>query len=800
MCSAARAGILISRSAQGLEFTDAASLLLNGKDRMLSLGGQPKATGALNKLPQVRSAAPLLKDHDSGVLAQYTSGKPEFVVPQSLPKGSPEDPAEVWKAARISYKQSSSDKAGTEVPVASFVAFLPGGIEELTRLCTDPRGLEILGGRDKTFPTQVELMAAVARKYASDPGIAPLEKYVEDALRTRYQGFESAAGGLELLDQGLKFAELSEAVYPASPEQEKLRRQLRERKGWLDRRVAILHALAAGAQWDSYLLAGRDFERYEAAFPEMLKQHTESLQASLQAHLKAAAARKQEGDYASAWREFRMAAARKPSDSALREEVMQAWTEYSRRAAMEQQSRRTRLSAGPQSTVERNLYFAAQNRQAKKLDDALKNVRDAEAVLKSSLPAGSFSTETLKALYARAEIFGAQDRIAEALDALDAYDLRAVDDERTAADKLRNQLLFTLGESLKTIKTRMQAAWSQSGFLEAGQLAYQGLRMKGDDPELLYYAGLAYAVHRQGSDARELLARYLDASDNLDANQLDRARVIRLLPTLAASPAAPPAGVPNWLSGWKVPSGAFYCPISLAFQPAIDRIDAGKLHETFEWNGERLNSVTPAIEGNAATGEKKIVFAYDDRVPQVVWASDDESARPPAPATGDATWQRSSAVLLNNPSIDPIAAQRLGGRNVALGIAFNRYFNPFVWEKIYYFRLTYDSEGRVARAQELTGGPQGNPGDQSLEFEWNGAQLTAIRGYQGKTRTYERTMQYQGGRLVSEEIQGQGKGSRIRYTYSGNRLLSAEASNDATLDNRNRKVAFRATSPSTLVK
>jgi len=97
-------------------------------------------------------------------------------------------------------------------------------------------------------------------------------------------------------------------------------------------------------------------------------------------------------------------------------------------------------------------------------------------------------------------------------------------------------------------------------------------------------------------------------------------------------------------------------------------------------------------------------------------------------------------------------------------------------------------------------GPTGAPAEQVLEFEWNGMQLTAIRGYLGKTKNYERTMQYEGGRLVSEEIQGQGKPSHIRYNYVADRLVSAEAATDATLDNRNRKVTFLGNSPSTLVK
>ena len=131
-------------------------------------------------------------------------------------------------------------------------------------------------------------------------------------------------------------------------------------------------------------------------------------------------------------------------------------------------------------------------------------------------------------------------------------------------------------------------------------------------------------------------------------------------------------------------------------------------------------------------------------------------------------------LLLNNPYVDPLAIQKLTGKNVALGIAGNRFFNPFVWEKVYYFRLTYDESGRVSRAQELSG-PKGTPGDMVLEFDWSGMQLNAIRGFQSKTKTYERTMQYQDGKLVAEDIQGPGKPSHIKYTYAGNRLVSAES-------------------------
>jgi len=800
LCVSAHAGILILRSEHGLQFADAVSITINGKDKVLSLGSQPTAGAAASKRPVARLAGTLLKDGDAGLLLQYESGNADYLLPEGLPKNAPDDPAGAWKAARIVYKQSASDKAGTEVSLSSFVAFLPAGVEDLVTLCKDPDALQLIGGKGKSFPTQVELMSAAVKNYSSDPAMAPLEKYVADAMRSRYEAFESGAGGIDVLNQGLEFATLSQSVYPNAPEQEKLRQLLINRKAWLDRKIAVEKAFAAAAQWDVFLLGDRDLARYQQAFPEIANGHRQALQGSLQLHLKLAAARQGEGDYGQAYREFQLACLRKPSDSALRERAMQAWTEYSRRNAMDLQSKRIKLGAGPQSTVDRALYFADQNKRAKKLDEALKSVQDAETALRTSQPGGSISTATLKVWYAEADILAAEDRIAEALAALDTYDLHAVDEERAPAEALRNQLLFNLNTSLKNLKTRLQAAWSEGSFSLAYQLAAQGLKMDAEDADLLYYAGVAALIERAPKLSHELLKHYLEASDTLDANIEQRALVSRMVASAATSASAA-GGDPNWLSGEKLPKGVFYSPTSLAFQPRIDRIDASnKFHETFEWDGIRLKAIKPTFENAAhATAEKTISFGYEDRVPQVVWASDSDEARPPAPADPDEAYKRSATLLLNSPFVDPIAVQRITGKNLALAIAGNPFFNPFVWEKLHYFRIAYDDKGRVVRAQELSG-PTGSPAEQVLEFEWSAMQLTAIRGYLGKTKNYERTLQYEDGRLVAEEIQGQGKPSHIKYNYMADRLVSAEAATDPTLDNRNRKVTFLASSPSTLVK
>ena len=137
--------------------------------------------------------------------------------------------------------------------------------------------------------------------------------------------------------------------------------------------------------------------------------------------------------------------------------------------------------------------------------------------------------ETLKVLYKKADILGAQERTSEALATLEEYDLNAVGEERAQAETLRNSLLFTLNAPLKDVKAKIQAAWTDGSYNRAWQLAMQGLKMKTDDADLLYYAGMAALIIRKPKESREYFARYLEVSNTLDAKMEERAQVRRMM-------------------------------------------------------------------------------------------------------------------------------------------------------------------------------------------------------------------------------------------------------------------------------
>lgn len=780
------AAIIVTQTDKGFQFSEVVSISVNGKDKVLSLGGQPKGDSANGKYPSIKLDEALYKDQFTAAFSLSSEGSLNYVVPEGLAKGTQPDAAKSWSDARLASK--ASDKTQADIPVAAFVAFLPGDLPALVNLAKNERAVRLIDSSDKTtFATQLSLIAAIAKAYAKDPGTEALQRHVEDAMRSRYEKFQNGSANTEVLDQALKYADLSQSVYPAVAEQAKLRDQIAQLKKWLDRKVAVLRAFAAGNAWDQFIIGDSDFDQYEGSFPDLSRLRVKALQTSLEMHRKSGEELANEHEYGAAYRQFRLASFRQPSDKVLEQSVTSSWASYSREVALDKQKDRKQLSVGEREILNQDIQFATNYKNENKLDLAFKSIKQAEDVDPYSLPM----------LLKKAEILGAQSEFAKAFATLDQYDLHAVDEEREKASLLRNDLLFKQTSTLEDVKEQIKKAIADGKFVQVHELAMKGLRASIDDPELLFQAATASIISRETKQSHDLFVRYLTITNTLDANAEQRARVRTLLASSSIAVSAE-TGQRNWLSGKKLPDSVFYCPISLAFQPKIDHIEAsGKMRVAYEWNGDQLLSITPSFEkAEKATGERKITFAYNDKFPQVIGAAEGENR--PAPITAsdpDEILKHSAVVVLNNPYIDPDSVEKLTGKNVSLVISGNKFFQPFVWDRVHFFRVSYDSSGRVAHAYELADA-SGALSGVTLDFDWEGQHLTAIHGYQGadanhRSKIYDRTMEYQDGQLVSEEVSGSGKPSHIKYNYNGNRLVSAQCTNDATLDDRSRQVAFR---------
>ena len=182
----------------------------------------------------------------------------------------------------------------------------------------------------------------------------------------------------------------------------------------------MLRAFAAAQEWDALLIGGRDFERYQQAYPQMSTLHTDALKQSLALHREAGERNLKEGEYGPAWREFRLASTRQPSDAIMRQKVLMAWIDYSRQTAIDEQRNRKQISAGERAAIGQALSYADGYLKQNKLEQALKSVLEAEHIQSNSLPV----------LLKKAEILGAQHEYTQALAALDSYDRLAVNEER----------------------------------------------------------------------------------------------------------------------------------------------------------------------------------------------------------------------------------------------------------------------------------------------------------------------------------------------------------------------------------
>jgi tetratricopeptide (TPR) repeat protein len=424
------------------------------------------------------------------------------------------------------------------------------------------------------------------------------------------------------------------------------------------------------------------------------------------------------------------------------------------------------------------------------------------------LEANNESKDAPEVLLLRAKLLAARDRHAEALPLLDTFDRTVLDTAgREAGTAARNDIHYDLERKRTAFKQQLQKLQREGDYSSLRAAATQALALDPEDDDFQYSAAITAALFRDAA-AKDRLNRYLSHSNSLRGNPDNRGRALRILGLLDPPRVATTAGTPNWLSGRALPEGVYYCPVSAAFQLPIDTVSGYKLKSTFQWDSNRLLSIATTFDddkgaqnyhsmGGPAESQGNFFFAYAGNDPQLQVASlrkfdsaplltEVRVAHAPTepPHLVDGRGQP-RLLLQDSPQFNPAVLAVLEGP-VATAIAGNSVFNPFIWDGLHYFTLTWDSQGRLATAQEWNT-------DNLVRFTWSADRLTDIRAFRKDSSApyYQRTISYSGAVITGETYSQGSKTGQIKYVYSGKVLQQVKVEDGGVHDGKTWTVRLR---------
>jgi hypothetical protein len=796
---AAQLVLVLRTNETSWDVLEAEKVAINGKVKLRTGAARTEQVqpGEYKKLPaeQILRAG-ILRRHRGGYMVRKDSAGWAPIAPDGATVKSATSYAALWSSATVAVQKERNAKGMTQVPAADVFAVFPASDRGtgIVEFWADPGNFRGVGEKDEVaaFDERMSLLVSVASWVTGAPA-EKLKKSLLTEMQTSNQRLSSGIAHFSDLEHGLLYADVSDKAYPNDEAQKKARDALREKKAWLDRRIAILKAFDKGQLWDEFIDKYVDFARYENSFEQLRKLRDNALRESTVQHKNDGIKQREAGRYALALSEFKLAQLRSPGDREIEDLIQDVSVEDERsHAALVKQE--TKLTSALQVKVTRHLN-AAQNYIddknysgdiGEKWKAAEDEIRQAEALDKDSY----------RILLTRAFLLRAQNKLLDALKFLDLY-LRRVSADKDVEDgeRLRGQITYDLASQKEKRKAATEKAEADGDYVQARENAQAGVELDPSNLYFLLHAGRGNAILRNRPVASNQFAEYLRLSQVSGGDEKQRADVYGYVTALNTD-IPEPEGKPNWYSGYKSPPDLFYCPISLMPNVHVDAVKASRKQTTaFHWGGDQLTEV---YTQNLQNGQHdvRIHFEYfKDRgmVRRVAEGNEDPFAGkedqpmprltpkgPVGPAPGD------YVVLLDHPTVDPVMVERLTGKRVATIVAGNGYFHPFVWSGVCRFLAEYDDQGRVKSALRLDKSDQ-EP--RVLDFRWEGLRLIEIaeRGGQG----YRRTMTYVGGKLTQEAVSNRGKNTKIEYKYKGDQLVEANCGDDASVEGRSRHVTFR---------
>ncbi len=776
--------VLVLRLADGSwQIQEGEKLTFNQKDK-LRVGPRDKAELRPDEYKALRPAPAaqvgMIRRHAGGFLARKSGDGWDPVVPDGLNLKTSSSLAAIWSSTAIALQRDKNAKSAGQVQSADLFAILPGpdASEAVVNFILEPGNFTGTGQKDDaaSFEERMSLLVGTV-PFVQGPAAGRLKQFLLAEMVSAERKLSAGSAQWSVLQEGLRYAVESEKAYPGDEQQRKVRDSLRQQEDWVIQQAAILKTLAAGGLWDPLIEKYSKFERWGSSFEDIRKLWEGAFARSAEDHIAGAKRRTTAKLPCAAKEELTLALKLAPGNREARVLLDDAISECENL-----QGSTCGKAEDPKTSDYRTVtqYLADTDSYAStgRFEDAEASLASADARAKGSP----------RVLFTRANLFMARKKPLLALAELDKFTgcVSGPDAEKGAA--LKSKIRITLENDKKQLNKAISDAEAAGDYTSAMKKLDEALALDDSDAQFLLRGGIEASINRRYDDAEKFLQSYLSLPASVTGSK--RAEVINLAPLVKPRPAVG-EGAANWFSGYKSPAGVFYCPISLAPSVHIAEVHASrKQNAVWQWANNRLISVQTTTQQAAGFNAYFDYFKDGRGVRRISEKPFDPKEDPPVPAfTPNGVVSKASGTFLalaNHPAIDPLMVSRLMGKNVAVVVTGNPYFQPFVWNGIYAFVVQYDDQNRVASAHLIV--DEGQPSF-DLDFKWDGPRLTEIaeRGGAG----YRRTMNYRDGRLLGEIVSFHGKNSKIEYKYIGDRLASAHCDDDQSLEGRSRDVVFR---------
>jgi hypothetical protein len=771
----------------------------SAQSKKIKLLPEPKGTvdpNTIKKLSKVElSQAGVLRNGGAGRLVRLAETGREVVLPEDFGLKAPDKAENVPGPLTLTLVRSKKNKQIDTLAPEQFYAFLDGAPPDRT-VFEFVSNAKAFGSLDE----QLRAMEGFVKSFPGTPAVAELRASLERQMATELADLENGGPFGELL-RTQRFGELARRAFPTDATLQKLYERILDRRAFIEAKAALMPSLALAGDWDLVLENYKDFERYQPSFPSLVSLRQQAYEESARAHSRRARAFSQRQDHEDGTREASLAQSRDPNNKDIGALVEEQKREDALAAARKAEKDRKPLAPGSsqESSFNRAIQFAGNAIRDKDYPQAETRIEEARRVNAEAPEIYLMSAQLLKAL----------DRLSEALDKLDVYDRMVTSPaDRQNSETVRNDVLYALQKKKDANRKDIDALLKNKEYSKLDLLLRDALVSDPNDLEYLYYGGIGAAVVRNGDRAKKLLASYLEKSDSLAGDRGFRDRAGRVLNSLnAEKPVAANDGTANWFSGRKLPDGVYYDPESLAFQIPIGTVAGNKITWTFEWDKQRLQSIQTSFEDTNGNGLRLFRqlggaaaldadagtddpgnFFFHYLEPGYLLGVRTRAAKPPAagaqaaaPAPKPPAFrvvvaskgpngpryladeeQQPEMVFPSHPLVDLGILNVLEGQSVGTTIAGSSTFNPFLWDGLHYFTVTYDAQGRADTAQEWGV-------DNRVMFTWDGQRLKEIRAYRKDSATpyYRRTITYKGSAIDNEEITLNSKSAGgFEYVYA----------------------------------